>query len=430
MSLTLRSGFSFGGALSMLFPADKIKNEQSFLENTDEYWMSKALVKSMENASIANPNPSVGCLIVKNNELISSGCTEIWGGRHAESIAFSRLSPADLSGSTVYVTLEPCTHVGKQPPCIELFKNKGIQKVVIASKDPNPLVAGQGLIKLKEMGIECVTGVLINEVQAWLAPFFVQQKHKRPFIALKWAQTLDGCLADDNNGWQWISGENSRKYTHWLRQKYDAILIGVGTLLNDFPSLDIREIQHPNKRNPLKMIYDPFGKIFQCDKIEQEKLKEKTFKEGTKKIIFINSSVLAIEKSKKNEWLQSIIQNKDFLIVPLGEQNQPQFTKSLLESFLGKEIEDFLGRPLQSVLVEGGGRLLSAFIEEKCFDLIHIFIAPFFLGGEKHKLFSSAQKGFLSYPLKEVSTVQRYIMKVQEKLGEDILIELVQNEMN
>ncbi len=426
MSLSLKPGFSFGGHLQRLYPEENLSRETVFLENSDEYWMTQALSKSMENGCAANPNPSVGCVVVSNNNIISSGCTEIWGGKHAERVAFECLKEGELAGTTVYVTLEPCTHVGKQPPCVELFRNKGIAKVIIATEDPNPIVSGKGIQQLKEMGIECKVGVLKTEVQAWLSPFFIQQLNKRPFIALKWAQSLDGCFADDHDGWQWISGIQSRKYTHWLRQKYDAILIGVGTLLNDFPSLDVREIQNQYKRNPLKIIYDPFGKIFRCTEQEQEKLNEKSFKMGIKQIILINSRILLDEQEKNSKWFQSLKNNKNFLLQKLKDKSENKVTGIIVESLKGKEIDEFFGRPLQSIFIEGGPRLLSVFLQEKMYDVLHVFIAPFFLGGEKHKLFSNKQRTIVPYFFRDVSQVERMKIVLQEKLGNDILLEMVQ----
>ncbi|WP_186647424.1 bifunctional diaminohydroxyphosphoribosylaminopyrimidine deaminase/5-amino-6-(5-phosphoribosylamino)uracil reductase RibD [Fluviispira vulneris] len=426
MSLSLKPGFSFGGVLQKLYPEENLTRQEIILENSDEYWMAQALSKSMENGCAANPNPSVGCVVVLNNKIISSGCTERWGGKHAERVAFESLKVGDLEGTTVYVTLEPCTHVGKQPPCVELFRNRGISKVVIGSEDPNPIVSGNGIQQLKEMGIECKVGVLKTEVQAWLSPFFIQQRNHRPLIALKWAQSLDGCFADDHDGWQWISGIHSRKYTHWLRQKYDAILIGVGTLLNDFPSLDVREIQNQYKRDPLKIIYDPFGKIFQCTEQEQAILTEKTFKLGTKQIILIGTQVLLDEKEKNNKWFQFLKNNENFILQKINDNSENKMTNIIVESLKCKEIDEFLGRPLQSILIEGGPRLLSLFLQEKNYDVLHVFIAPFFLGGEKNKLFSKKQRALIPYIFRDVSKVERMKIVVQERLGNDILLEMVQ----
>ncbi len=432
MSFTLKKGFTFGGWLASIIP-DLENNSAHYpvdhaLQNdihNDEYWLFQALLIGMKNASISNPNPSVGCVIVKNNKLISSGCTEEWGKKHAERVAFEALSAEDLKNSTVYTTLEPCTHTGKQPPCIELFRNRGIEKVVIGCEDPNPVVTKNGIQQLKEINIGKFNNSFSNEIKAWNYPFFIQQQEKRPFIALKWAQSIDGCLADDNNGWKWISGDKSRIYAHWLRQKYDAILVGIGTVLNDFPSLDIRNFYHSHIRQPLKIIYDPEGKIFYSTEKQQELLFQKTLLEGNKKIILIHKEILDKNQLLRTKWQKKLLNHSEIIFITVDKNEGVFSSKNILFSLLNPKINDILGRPLQSVLVEGGARLLSSFIHENNFDVIHTFIAPLFLGGEQHKLFSKAKRGLNTYPLKEVSSENRFHVASQERLGEDILIEMI-----
>jgi diaminohydroxyphosphoribosylaminopyrimidine deaminase / 5-amino-6-(5-phosphoribosylamino)uracil reductase len=432
MSFTLKKGFTFGGWLPSIIPS--LENEPSHFQielsnqsciYSDEYWLFQAFLESMKNASISNPNPSIGCVIVKNNKIISNGCTEAWGKRHAERVAFQNLSHGDLKDSSVYVTLEPCTHTGQQPPCIELFQNHGITKVVVGCEDPNPIVAKNGIRQLQEMGIGNFNNTFLNEIKAWNYPFFIQQQEERPLIALKWAQTIDGCLADDNDGWKWISGDKSRIYAHWLRQKYDAILVGIGTVLSDFPSLNIRNFKHSHKRDPLKIIYDPEGKIFHCTPEQQELLSQKTLLEGSKKIILINKKIIDNFQILQTKWQKKLLSHSEIIFINVDFHEKGFSSKDILFSLSNPQIKNALGRPLQSVLVEGGARLLSPFIQENHFDVIHIFIAPFFLGGEKHKLFSKAKRGFHSYLTKEVSSENRFHIAAQEKLGEDILIEMI-----
>ena len=278
----LQAGFSFGGWLPQILPELRSRYPAPSLgllntRQTHEYFQFQAFLAGMRNGSIANPNPSVGCVIVKGLDVLASGCTHVWKGLHAEAEAFAQIQGQNLEGAHVYLTLEPCTHFGNQPPCVEFFREKGIKKVFISRADSNPLVKGKGIGMLKEFGINVEIGMLDREVTAWNYPFFVQQKFSRPMIALKWAQSLDGCLADDNNGSKWISGPISRKYTHWLRQKYDAILIGASTFLQDTPSLDVRDIELFSKRDPIRIIFDPKAKIFFCSKDEQIVLNKKSF---------------------------------------------------------------------------------------------------------------------------------------------------------
>lgn len=427
MSFRLKSGFTYGGWLEqILAPENK---EQSFIisnlqKNSDNYFLFHAFLESMKQASYANPNPSVGCLIVKNNTIISKGCTEKWGERHAERVAFQQLSADQLKDSTVYVTLEPCTHHGRQPPCLELFINSGIQKVIIGCQDPNPLVSGKGIAALVNAGIGVLNPKFANEISAWNYPFFIQQKQQKIFIALKWAQTLDGCLADDLNGWKWISGEKSRKYTHWLRQKYDAILVGIGTVLNDFPSLDVRHLNISQVRHPIKMIYDPEGKIFEASPLQQKKLHAKTLSGQQKTIFFVTAKKLNSFSKKQTPWIKHLLNNSKIIFCPL-QSKLPVYENIILALSQINFINEF-GRPLQSIFVEGGPRLLSAFLNENKFDLIHLFIAPFFLGGEKNRLFSKVTRAILPTPMKRITKEPRYFLSAKEYLDEDLLLEIIQ----
>ncbi|WGL60716.1 bifunctional diaminohydroxyphosphoribosylaminopyrimidine deaminase/5-amino-6-(5-phosphoribosylamino)uracil reductase RibD [Pigmentibacter sp. JX0631] len=429
MTFRLKAGFSFGGWVEQIINQNKAHEQlpDGILPFSDEYFLFKAFLSSMENACIANPNPSVGCLIVNNNQIISYGCTERWGARHAERVAFAKLTPDLLENSSIYVTLEPCTHTGRQPPCVELFKDKNIKKVVIGCTDPNPIVAGQGIKILKSLGLAQVNLSFANEIKAFNYPFFIQQQKKRPFYALKWAQTLDGCLADDFNGWKWISGETSRKYTHWLRQKYDAILVGAGTVLNDFPSLDVRELNFENCRDPIKMIFDPSGKILNCSSNQQKKLKEKTLKSNQKIILFICEKILQkFKNNNDNKWLKFLFENEAFTIIQIN--TNLAVTESIQVAIENIDFLQHFGRPLQSILVEGGPRLLSAFIDENNFDLIHLFIAPFFLGGEKNRLFSKITQSLTKNEIKEIDKEKRYYIANKIFLNNDILLEIVQND--
>ncbi len=430
MSFRLKSGFTFGGWLEHIISAENkncLSNYNHFKINSTEFFLFQAFIASMQNASIANPNPSVGCVVVKNNNIISTGCTEQWGEKHAERCALENIPQQDLANSIIYITLEPCTHQGKQPPCIDLFYNKGIQKVVVGCIDPNPMVAGQGVEILTQLGIGELNTIFANEIMAWNYPFFIQQKHKKIFIALKWAQTLDGCLADDFNGWKWISGEKSRKYAHWLRQKYDAILVGIGTVLNDYPSLDVRDIPSKNKRNPIKIIYDPEGKIFACSVDQQNKLKEKTLKNSRKTILLIDKNKLnSIYAAGKNPWDKFLFNEDEFIICPL-EKGLP-ISENILQCLEKINFVKIFGRPLQSIFVEGGPRLLSAFVNENSFNLIHLFIAPFFLGGHKNKLFSKETRALTENFAREVAKEVRYQIASKEFLGDDILIEIIKKD--
>ena len=426
----LQQGFSFGGWLPKIIPELQANFKPPYEDNSnspqsDEFFQFQAFLAGMENASIANPNPSVGCIIVKNNRIIASGCTQAWKGVHAEQEAFNKLQGQSLEGAHVYLTLEPCTHFGNQPPCIDLFRNKGISKIVIARPDLNPEVNNKGIGTLIEMGIDVRIGLLAKEVTAWNYPFFIQQKNNRPLIALKWAQSLDGCLADDSNGSQWISGPLSRKYAHWLRQKYDAVLVGGATFLTDAPSLDVRDIEHFPKRNPLRMVFDPKARIFFCTKDEQIILKKKSFTKNIKTLFLIDQNMIREVLSSSSEWCRELRASANIKILPIKSELGFYSAKDVLESVKHPEFIEFFERPLQSIFVEGGPCLLSMFIQDELFDVAHVFTAPFVLGGVRNKLFAQSNEVFKKSHPREILTVKRWQLIAQERLGNDTLMEMV-----
>jgi diaminohydroxyphosphoribosylaminopyrimidine deaminase/5-amino-6-(5-phosphoribosylamino)uracil reductase len=427
INLNLQRGFVFGGWLPEI--VSEIHNIRNFINDNvgyeKEYFQFQAFLSGMENAAISNPNPSVGCVIVKNNQIISTGCTQEWGGLHAERVAFKKLEGHDLSGTEVYLTLEPCTHHGRQPPCLELFRNRGIKKVYISRSDLNPVVKNNGIRALQEMGIDVEVGFLEKEVTVWNLPFFIQQLKKRPMVALKWAQSLDGCFADDYDSSHWISGSYSRQYTHWLRQKYDAILVGAGTFLKDTPLLDVRDISHAKKRDPIRIVFDPKASIFFCDKNMQNMLKKNSLIKNTKTLFLINQNMIRDVLSSSSQWCLELNTSANIKILPIKSELNFYSAKDVLDSLNGTEFLEFFGRPLQSIFVEGGPRLLSMFIQDEFFDALHVFTAPFVLGGKKHKLFSNNQKSFKNYSTKALSTVKRWELIAQERLGNDALMEMM-----
>lgn len=421
-SLRLDKGFTFGGwlpsILSAPHPEIATAAQLGQYDEHDQKFMFQAFLAGMKNASIANPNPSVGCVIVKDNKILAEGCTDVWGGKHAERNAFLKVTDNDLIGCSVYVTLEPCTHYGRQPDCISMFKNKGIKKVVVSRRDINPIVNNFGINELKRMGIEVQVGCLSNEVTAWNYPFFVQQKLDRPMIALKWAQSLDGCFADDFSNSKWISGESSRIYTHWLRQKYDAIMVGARTVLTDHPSLDVRNIEHDFKRNPLKIIFDPTASVFFSSEDTQNVLRQKTFQKNTRTLFLVDENVIKSIFANSSNWCVELRNSCEIKIVPLCKQGEFYSAQEILSCLKQPEVNEFLGRPLQSILLEGGPRLLTLFAREDFFDVAHTFVAPFVIGGARHRLFAKTQNRILS-------SIHRWKLLVNEQLGDDILMEMI-----
>jgi diaminohydroxyphosphoribosylaminopyrimidine deaminase/5-amino-6-(5-phosphoribosylamino)uracil reductase len=397
----LEGGFTLGGPLDSLFNrAADVSSVQIPSLATDRYWMLEALRISLQGVGIAPPNPAVGCIIVDENQTeITRGHTHSYGGRHAEKDAFesllnTRAHQNRLQNATAYVTLEPCSHFGKQPPCTDLFIQSKLQRIVISTTDPHSVVNGQGVRALIAAGKKVEVGIYANECRAWNLPFFTEKIFNHPLIALKWAQTLDGQLADDSHQSKWITGPQARSYTHWLRLKYDAILIGVGTLLSDLPQLSARDVpelvqagpshsQRPLNLNshPLPIVVDTAGKLFKLSKSEQKVILEKTFLGQRRCIIFTKGlSEKEILKDKQLSWIST---HENITVVPfLGADFKSEFY-----AFLRSEaVTSTLGRPLQSLMAEGGPSLLSHFIETGLGDVLHCFLSPQITGGESYRI--------------------------------------------
>jgi diaminohydroxyphosphoribosylaminopyrimidine deaminase / 5-amino-6-(5-phosphoribosylamino)uracil reductase len=366
---------------------------------------------------------------VHNGKEIARGCTEKYGSRHGERVAFDSLGAQELPWHeiTAYVTLEPCSHVGKQPPCVELFTSRKWGRVVIATGDPHAVVNGQGLAKLKSAGIPFEVGLFSKEAIAWNLNFFLSAKKSKVVFAGKWAQTLDGQLADDVGNWRWITGPRSRAYTHWLRQKYDAIVVGARTVLNDFPTLTVRDCARAGQNTPTRIVFDPRGHLLQPSFETKEKLLKSTFAGSEAKFIF--SSDLAANLGDSH-WIQTLKESANTHLINFPAPNNPfeSFRSALCEFDFSK----LRGSPLQSVFVEGGPTLLSRFLEADAFDVLHVFIAPFLLGASQNGIAKPMMKPQNNGCPKEkkphafprlLPEAQRYHLLAQAQLENDILLE-------
>lgn len=227
-------------------------------QKTHHKWMKEALELASLGKGYVSPNPLVGCVVVDNKgNKIGEGFHKKFGESHAEVNAISSITNKELlSGATVYVTLEPCSHIGKTPPCADMLAALPLKEVIIAMKDPNPKVNGNGIRILKNAGIKVQVGILESEAEKLNEFFIHHQNFGRPFITLKIAQTADGFLAAADGDSQWISGKQSRKKVHEWRAEYDAVLIGRTTAMADNPSLTVRHIKG---RQPKRIVIDgPF----------------------------------------------------------------------------------------------------------------------------------------------------------------------------
>ncbi len=437
--LILEPGFSFGGllhqAISKEIPGASSISVPISAPGSDRFWMLEAIRESMSGIGITHPNPAVGCILVDSQgHEISRGATQAYKGHHAERVAFERVTRSEsLAGATAYVTLEPCTHQGHQPACVDLFftpTGSQIQRIVIASADPHPQVNGEGIRRLRSAGKKVEIGVLGPEATAWNFPFFASQKLKRPAVILKWAQTLDGQMADDLGQSQWISGLISRSYSHWLRQHYDAILVGAKTMLSDLPKLNARDCARPHQGKPLPILFDPHGLCLQADETVQATLKEKTFLKDQPSVFVTHETLL---RKYGPAWIGDL---EKVLIVPLKSKltsNRPRSERSpgrspnpnpemipeLISLLSTERFTSQLGRPLQSLMVEGGPSTHTAFLKANYADLLTLFIAPILTGGKQNRiaLHESLQKD------------RRFHTASSSRLGPDLLMEMVSQEL-
>jgi len=306
---------------------------------TDEFFMKRALELARLGIGQVSPNPRVGCVIVHDGKIIGEGWHKKYGEAHAEVNAINNVDDqALLKESTVYVTLEPCAHFGKTPPCADLLIRHEVKKVVIANLDSNPLVGGKGIAKLKEAGIEVVTGILEKEAYELNIRFFTFIEKQRPYIILKWAHTADGFISRENYDSKWISNEFSRQLVHQWRTEEDAVLVGTKTAAHDNPLLNLRDW---SGRNPIRIVIDRFLRL-------NENLH---LFDGKQKTICYN-----IMKHEEHHNLS---------LIRLDEEN-----------FISELIKDLYRQQIQSVIIEGGAQTLSFFINSGLWDEARIFESP------------------------------------------------------
>ena len=342
--------------------------------------MQRAIALAKKGAGFVNPNPMVGCVVVKDNEIITEGYHEYYGGLHAERNALTNTA-ADCKDATLYVTLEPCCHHGKTPPCTDIIIEKGIKKVVVGLLDPNPLVAGKGISILQNAGIEVVTGVEEDKIKELNKVFLKYIKTKRPYVILKTAMTLDGKIASHTGDSKWITNEKSRQLVHKLRSEMMGIVAGIGTVKADNPMLNCRlegqqttDNRQQSVRQPIRIIVD------------------------TKASISLDSNIV----KTANEYRTILAIGRD--VTPVASEqttvNSQQPKADILKSFNVEilqceekdghvDINDLmikLGQMgIDSLLLEGGSCLNAAFLEADCVDEVYAFIAPKIIGGEHSK---------------------------------------------
>lgn len=320
---------------------------------TDADWMRIALQAAARGVGHVEPNPPVGCVLVRDGRLLVVGRHRRFGGDHAEVDAL-RQAGANAAGATAYVTLEPCRHFGKTPPCTRALIEARVARVVVALTDPFPQVAGGGIRELREAGIEVETGVLENEATSLLAPYLKRLRTGRPWVHAKWAATWDGRIAAPAGDSKWITSEASRARVHELRGKMDAIVVGVGTVLADDPQLTVRP---PGPRMPIRIVLDSTLRTPTTSVLARTARETPTF-------IVCGGDASPADRRK--------LEACGIEVLGLDAPPGPERVVALLDE-LGR-------RGMTNVLVEGGGLTLGSFFDAGEIDEVHAFFAPKLLG--------------------------------------------------
>jgi len=328
--------------------------------------MRRALALAQLGRGRVEPNPMVGCVIVREGKIVAEGYHERFGENHAEVNALLAAGDA-AEGADVYVTLEPCAHYGKTPPCTDALVRAKVARVVAAIKDPNPLTRGKGLTRLREAGIDVVEGVLREEAARLNAPFFKLVRTGMPYVTLKWAMTLDGKTAARSGDSKWITGKSARRLAHRMRDRADAIMVGVNTVLADDPQLTCRV---PGGRNPIRVVLDSRARVpLDC------------------RIVATANNVrtlIATHESADRGRIAQLRERGCEVLVDKGVGPRVDLRWLLRE--LGK-------LPVTNLLVEGGGTVAAAFLEQGLADRVAAFVAPKIIGG-KNALSPVAGAGF------------------------------------
>jgi len=359
------------------------------MNQRDIIYMERALALAKKGVGHVNPNPLVGAVIVKDDIVIGEGYHECYGDAHAEVNAFKncRESPA---GATMYVTLEPCSHYGRTPPCVDAIIEKKIARVVIGSVDPNPLVAGRSVTKMKEIGIEVEIGVLERECNELNTIFFHYITHKKPYVVMKYAMTADGKIATRTGKSKWITGEKARKRVHEDRNLHTGIMVGVGTVIADDPMLDCRLEEG---RNPIRIL---------CDTTLRTPITARVIQTASEIPTILATTCADIAKHRP--YLDQGCQ-----IMVVSEHDGTIDLKRLMMQ-LGEA-------GIDSILLEGGATLNASALKADIVQKVQTYIAP--------KLFGGASAPTPVAGLGVDHPDQAYLLKNSKTtiLGEDILIE-------
>ena len=365
-----------------------------YLEDfNDIFYMERALEIAREGTGKTKTNPLVGCVIVKDEKIIGQGVHLKFGDNHAEvnAILDAKSRGEDIRGATLYVNLEPCSHYGKTPPCAERIIKEGIRRVVIGTADPFEKVSGRGIKILEDAGISVTEGLCEEECLNLNERFFTYLKNKRPFVVLKAGMSLDGKIATETGESQWITSEFSRAHGHELRGQLDAIMVGLGTVLADDPSLDTRHGKYKN--NPIRIVTDSSLRIPLDAKVLRDDLKS----------IAIIATTEACDKDK----LEKLKAMKNVEVLICKDKDKKVDLKDLME-----KLKDY---DISSILLEGGRTLNAEMLKNKLVDKFYFFIAPILLGSKGIPAIGDLE-------IDELKDAIRIKDMKSEKLFDDILV--------
>ncbi|WP_102345035.1 bifunctional diaminohydroxyphosphoribosylaminopyrimidine deaminase/5-amino-6-(5-phosphoribosylamino)uracil reductase RibD [Bacillus sp. Marseille-P3661] len=354
---------------------------------TDEQYMRLAIELAANTKGQTSPNPLVGAVVVKNNQIVGMGAHLKAGEPHAEVHAI-HMAGEKAKNATIYVTLEPCSHHGRTPPCADLLIKNEVSRVVIASTDPNPLVAGKGIKKLRDAGIEVDVGVLKEEAEALNEVFFHYISTRTPYVTLKSATTLDGKIATVTGESKWITSEEARLDVHKYRHRHDAILVGVNTVIKDNPQLTTR--LPLGGKNPIRIVLDTNLRIPEHAALLNDGCAPTWVVSGK------NAPLEKIQLLKEK--------NIEMIQLPTEKINIPSFLKAIAE------------KGISSLYVEGGAEINGSFIKEKAVNQVITYIAPKIIGGTAAPT-SIGGEGF-----ENLSDSLQLVIKSVEQIGPDIKI--------
>ena len=370
----------------------KLGGSDFFMQKKEEY-MRRALELARKGEGHTSPNPMVGCVVVKDGRIISEGYHEKYGEFHAERNALTRCTE-DTAGADLYVTLEPCCHQGKTPPCTDIIIEKKIARVFVGSMDSNPLVAGKGVQILRDHGIYVETGILDAECRKLNEVFYHYIATKTPFVVMKYAMTLDGKIACATGDSKWVTGEIARTQVHRMRGRYRGIMVGIGTVLADDPMLNCRV---EGGVDPVRII---------CDSNLHIPTESQIVKTASDIETIVACSQEALESERKQEKIRTL---KEAGIQIIGTEGAHGVNLVELMKKLG-------GQNIDSILLEGGGTLNASALEDGIVNKVYAYIAGKLIGGMDAR---SPVEGMGIDRMADAITLQNVEI---EKLGDDFCI--------